>query len=526
MKSFTQLNEKKDHIINRLHALSQEEKELLIKFFEKNPHLESKINWNNKNLTFKDFKEVLDTVSKTRLEKQVKQHGVSGLREGKDYVDCTFMYDKHNYGCWAYAPLNHHASRLIASDKVGSVTGRWCTAENNDYHWSLYTRGGIVLIYLIWKHDGDKLAIAINPDGDIEVFDAEDVSLSHEQLGTEHKDILGKYLSFIDEHIRAKIEVLPPEWFTKANPKNAKWHWSERNPNHFIMDSGEWTNGIFQAGTIERDVIFSGGEFQGQTFNGKFNGGIFSSGVFSGQWFDGEWSTKHFPQWVHGTDAGGYEWLVPPTLWHLASSLINDIPKHFFIDEDLLQEIIKEHPTMCDAIVKACNDKKMYAIRGGMRLIKDGVYYEISNAIVDGFNDQEGYNIRFNGCEIHECTSEVRYVYCTFLGGIYKNIWDSVLDKCTIRKGFFYLVAHSKPWMNHDNTILGGTFISQYGDQFKVNIPGTIRNADFENLTIMSNELIGCKFYHCLIDDNNGKTELKNCKLDFETKMYNTKEDN
>ena len=49
--------EKKDHLIKRIPDLTDDQKEQIINLFNKNPHLESKIDWNKLNsLTFNDFK--------------------------------------------------------------------------------------------------------------------------------------------------------------------------------------------------------------------------------------------------------------------------------------------------------------------------------------------------------------------------------------------------------------------------------------------------------------------------------------
>ena len=80
------LVEKKDHIIKKLKNLTDDEKDILIDFFKKKPNLENKINWNDKNLTFDDFKAVMDT-TKTERIKNVKKQGLKGLKPNKDYVE-------------------------------------------------------------------------------------------------------------------------------------------------------------------------------------------------------------------------------------------------------------------------------------------------------------------------------------------------------------------------------------------------------------------------------------------------------
>ena len=128
MKSFiTYLTEKKDHIIKRLKNLTDNEKDQVIAFFAKKPNLENKINWHNKNLTFKDFQAVMGT-SKTERRKAVKKKGISGLKKGKDYLEFKIP-EESTFN--AYIPLHREASILIGSNKIGGVQTKWCISGND-----------------------------------------------------------------------------------------------------------------------------------------------------------------------------------------------------------------------------------------------------------------------------------------------------------------------------------------------------------------------------------------------------------
>lgn len=177
------LTEKKDHIIKRLKNLTDEEKQTLIDFFNKKPNLESKIDWNNKDLSFKDFEDVM-SISKTERIKSVKKSGILGLRRGVDYLD--FPFSNAN----GYIPLTHEASRLIAGNDIGKCVGEWCTAMNSSKYWRDYVnKKGIVLIYIIYKDT--KYAVAVSTrlrDAGkqyAEIFNASDKSITLDELESE-----------------------------------------------------------------------------------------------------------------------------------------------------------------------------------------------------------------------------------------------------------------------------------------------------------------------------------------------------
>jgi hypothetical protein len=141
------LTEKKDHLIKKLVNLSDEEKQELIDFFNKKPNLENKIDWQNKNLKFDDFKLLMQQYSEKKIE-HLK------LVRGEDYIPLVLNGNK------AYIPLNYEASVEIASDNVGSCQGKWCTANSEiKTYWNDYVeQKEIILIYVIYKKT--KYAIA------------------------------------------------------------------------------------------------------------------------------------------------------------------------------------------------------------------------------------------------------------------------------------------------------------------------------------------------------------------------------
>ena len=176
MKTFGEflLIEKKDHLIKKLKNLTKDQKDEIIQKFDQRRDLENKIDWNNKKLSYADFSEILSTVSKRgemkRAKKAVKERGIKGLKEGKDYVEIDVQGD------WVgYIPLNHKASSIIASDKIGNCEGKWCVASPGvTDHWNRYGHHGINFIYLI-SPNGEKYALAVFPPPTADLQDWMDI---------------------------------------------------------------------------------------------------------------------------------------------------------------------------------------------------------------------------------------------------------------------------------------------------------------------------------------------------------------
>jgi hypothetical protein len=177
------IEEDKSHIIGKMN-LHPKEKDTLINLFKTKPHLEKKIDWNKwRKLTFADFYEVMSHVSKSERKRKVKKLGIKGMKVNKDYLEAdtssfTTGADTMESGdlLGAYIPLNHEASKLIASDKVGSCVGEWCTAMNDINYWNDYiNKDRCVLIYLVYENT--KYAVITGPNTD-ELFNAEDDSVT------------------------------------------------------------------------------------------------------------------------------------------------------------------------------------------------------------------------------------------------------------------------------------------------------------------------------------------------------------
>jgi hypothetical protein len=305
MKSFTEyLFEKKDHIIKRLKKLSSEEKDILIAHFKKYPHKENMIDWNNKKLEFSDFDEVLGKVSTRQLKKRVKKSGIKGLRKGKDYEDVSYMFNDY----YAYIPLNHKASKIIASTAIGSCTGKWCTAQNRADYWNRYTSEGITLVYLVHKDTGEKWAIAYDHINDeYELFDQLDDD--HRNLPDENiRKILNRHGNKIGKYNKS-LKQEPPDWLKRAK-KSSDAKWEIRNNVVVWLRGtfkGTWKGGRFYNGTLignmEGGTLTNSSFFEGGNFIGTFDGG---------SWVSGNWNGG---TWLGGFDEDDNWHIVSPDKW-------------------------------------------------------------------------------------------------------------------------------------------------------------------------------------------------------------------
>lgn len=145
--------EKKDHLIDKL-DLEDYQKERLKTFFQKHPGYESKIDWNNRNLQWEDFENLLDLDGKSKS--QAKKTGIEGLIEDKDY---KILAQNDHY--IIYYPLTHLGSKVLASRKVAPYSeGKWCISMNQDTYWAQYTEQMIdfFFIFFFLDEDGDDFS--------------------------------------------------------------------------------------------------------------------------------------------------------------------------------------------------------------------------------------------------------------------------------------------------------------------------------------------------------------------------------
>ena len=180
------LEEKKDHLIVKhkdFNSLPQEKQEWLINYFKSRDNPSNMtIDWLKlNNYDIEDIYKATLEKSKTALKKSVKKSGVSGLREGRDYIEFPFF----GRNIEAYIPLHWEASKLMASKTVGGCEGKWCTAyQKTDEYWIDHCISKQeVLIYVFYKNT--KFAIICKCyvyNCGIEISDSENNTVEPEDI--------------------------------------------------------------------------------------------------------------------------------------------------------------------------------------------------------------------------------------------------------------------------------------------------------------------------------------------------------
>ena len=202
------LLEKKDHLIKRLRNLTDEQKQEIIDFFKKKPNLENRIDWNRRDLTYDDFKEVMDPkgIKAWSQKRMVKSSGIRGLTEGEDYIALDAPE-----GIDAYIPLNHEASRLIACSNLGSGSTTWCTAREGDASfWKQYIEDDNVLIYILYPDTKEALVYdkdaSRRPHKIVELRNADNDEIDETDI---HRKILEKNMRTID-NANPQVDIVEP----------------------------------------------------------------------------------------------------------------------------------------------------------------------------------------------------------------------------------------------------------------------------------------------------------------------------
>lgn len=129
------LRESKDRLIDKL-SLTDEQKQTLKDFFKRHPSYENRIDWNNKNLTWEDFQDVLNTLSKSETKRQIRSRTTKGLESlvaGRDYE----VIDQQGT-CTLYKILTYEAMCIIASNDVApqlmSEIPSWAQRPENEWY--------------------------------------------------------------------------------------------------------------------------------------------------------------------------------------------------------------------------------------------------------------------------------------------------------------------------------------------------------------------------------------------------------
>jgi hypothetical protein len=131
---------------------------------------------------FDEFKSFVTELETSQTEKKEKK---KALKE-----DAELVFD--NSKCSVYHIKSHEASC-----KYGAGT-KWCVTSPSSGHWDSYTNDyNVTFYYIILKiaspfknKDMSKIAVAVYPDNQWEVFDAADKSINPEQFSTVALDYL------------------------------------------------------------------------------------------------------------------------------------------------------------------------------------------------------------------------------------------------------------------------------------------------------------------------------------------------
>ena len=171
------LKESKESTLKRQVLLTDEQREYLIKLFNKYNYLWEQLpsdKLNKGNLEWSDCKEIIEQAGKSKTAR--KKKGISGLKEGYDYIFLGEGYNTRLGNYLMYQPLTYKGSKVLASNNVEPKKdngAKWCVAYQKDYsYWRNYSYAQeCKFIYLMLEDT--KLAIAVYPKK-VNVFTFED----------------------------------------------------------------------------------------------------------------------------------------------------------------------------------------------------------------------------------------------------------------------------------------------------------------------------------------------------------------
>ena len=176
------LRESKESTLKRQILLTDEQREYLIKLFNKYNYLWSLLpsdKLNKGSLEWSDCKEIIEQAGNSKTAR--KKKGISGLKEGYDYIFLGEGFNEEIGNYLMYQPLTYKGSKVLASNNVEPKKksgAQWCVAYQKTYeYWQDYSYGDkCKFIYLMT--DNTKYAIAVYPRK-VEVFTFEDENLGY-----------------------------------------------------------------------------------------------------------------------------------------------------------------------------------------------------------------------------------------------------------------------------------------------------------------------------------------------------------
>ena len=176
------LRESKESTLKRQVLLTDEQRDYLIKLFNKYNYLWSLLpsdKLNKGNLEWSDCKEIIEQAGKSKTAR--KKKGISGLKEGYDYIFLGEGFNETIGNYLMYQPLTYKGSKVLASNNVEPKKGngaQWCVAYQKSYtYWQDYSfKNKCKFLYLMT--DDTKYAVAVYPDR-VEAYTFEDENIKY-----------------------------------------------------------------------------------------------------------------------------------------------------------------------------------------------------------------------------------------------------------------------------------------------------------------------------------------------------------
>ena len=154
---------KKSRFLKKL-DLSQDEKDIIVKFFTKYPQYEKCIDWNQiSRLSFQDFKNVFEIAEKSKknIKRKAKENPTLLLEKYRCKILCQTKY------FLIAVPLDWECAVFLNSFECGGEGAKWCIGDrNNPKHWVAYSKDKNIFAFVLFteKHPvfGKKILLQYN----------------------------------------------------------------------------------------------------------------------------------------------------------------------------------------------------------------------------------------------------------------------------------------------------------------------------------------------------------------------------
>jgi len=212
------LQEKKDHIINKLPTLNDKQKATVNDFFTKYPNYEKEVDWNKKqDLTYDFFKSIMakQKGSRSSVKQAIKQDASLQFKSKLKPDEYKVLYKDHRY--ILVSPLSHRAAVFMNSFDCFGTGAKWCIGSSEEpCHWLKYVFDGssFVMAYDNVQKDKRMFQYTDYPDGNCIVWHQDDTVVSDGDLAL----CINEYFSPRDDDIRTA--ELEKQWFKLIEDTN------------------------------------------------------------------------------------------------------------------------------------------------------------------------------------------------------------------------------------------------------------------------------------------------------------------